>query len=298
MKVFRAPLAVGGCVASGLVVLAVACASSGNGGGYSLDASTETGGFLHPDTGGSAKKDADPGSGTGISILGDGGGGSDGDDGTDSGVDTGTGTGTGTGAGTGTGTGTASSTASAPGTGTGTSTGTTPASSSSSSQKAPVDAGSCYKPPTALHPETQAGVYCPFSGADGGDNVTCSAGEHCCEPPESANKVSTCEPAVTTCPVASSTDWQCEGAPDCASESGTVCCGTGTIEQQAPQPDCGDGGYAAFSYVSGFKGSACASTCSGTGVFRICSKDSECPGGAAGSCVPIEPKGGGIGYCA
>jgi hypothetical protein len=32
-------------------------------------------------------------------------------------------------------------------------------------------------------------------------------------------------------------------------------------------------------------------------TFQICSKDSECPGGAVGSCVPIEPKGNAVGYC-
>jgi hypothetical protein len=74
-----------------------------------------------------------------------------------------------------------------------------------------------------------------------------------------------------------------------------VCCGTGTIEEQAPQPACGDGGIPAYPYVSDFKGSSCKTSCS---TYQICSKDAECPGGGAGACVPIEPKGGGIGYCA
>jgi hypothetical protein len=45
-----------------------------------------------------------------------------------------------------------------------------------------VDSGTRHKPPPPLHPEMMAGVYCPFSGADGGKDVTRAATEHCCEP--------------------------------------------------------------------------------------------------------------------
>ena len=185
------------------------------------------------------------------------------------------------------------------GSGTGDGGSTTSSSASGSSTASGSTSGSagdggCYKAPTALHAETKAGVYCPFSVGDAGKATTCAAGQHCCEPPESAATASTCEPATTACPVAMSTDWACEGAFDCASKAGTVCCGTGTIGLQAAQPACGDGGIASFSYVTGYTGSACSATCT---TYQICSKDSECPGAATGSCVPIEPKGGGIGYC-
>jgi hypothetical protein len=93
--------------------------------------------------------------------------------------------------------------------------------------------------------------------------------------------------------VTGSTSWKCEGAPDCASTTGTVCCGTGTIEQQVAQPSCGDGGIAPYPYVSGFTGSSCTASCT---TYQICSQSSECPPSAS-TCVPIEPKGNGIGYC-
>jgi hypothetical protein len=149
--------------------------------------------------------------------------------------------------------------------------------------------GDCYKPPVALHAETQAGVYCPFSGSDGADAKTCEAGQHCCEP---SSGTSTCESPSTECQGSDTTDWWCEGAPDCASMPGTVCCGTGHLETQAAQPSCGDGGYAAFPYVSDFTGSSCKASCS---TYQICSRSSECPSGQ--SCVAVEPKGNGIGYC-
>ncbi len=181
---------------------------------------------------------------------------------------------------------------------TGTGGGSTSSTSGTSSSSV-----TCYKAPGELFAEDGGvGVYCPFSATtDGGKAVHCTAGEHCCEPPESASMVSTCEPAATTCPVMNSTDWACEGTPDCAGTAGTVCCGAGTIKTQAPQPGCGDGGSTlpSYPYVGDFTGTSCVASCSlTTTTFQVCSKDSECPGGAAGSCVSIKPKGNGIGYCA
>jgi hypothetical protein len=157
------------------------------------------------------------------------------------------------------------------------------------------DAGvACLPPPPRLHPETMAGVYCPFSGIDGGANLTCATGEHCCEP---SSGVSTCVPDGTPCPT-DDTDWQCEGSLDCASSSeGHVCCGTGRVNLQAA---CGL--FPEYPYVSDFKGTTCLASCTGmfnggTVSFQVCSQDSECPGAAAGACAPIDPKGGGTGYC-
>jgi len=180
-----------------------------------------------------------------------------------------------------------STSSSTSGTASGSQSGTSAPSSSTSS-----GGGTCYKAPTALHAETTAGVYCPFSGVDGGAALTCPAGDHCCEPPATSNTTSTCVAASKACPIAASTRWDCDGTLDCAATPGTVCCGTGTIEAQAAQPACGDGGIAPFEYISDFAGSSCAASCSG---YQICSKDSECPGGA--TCSPVEPKGAGIGYC-
>jgi hypothetical protein len=153
----------------------------------------------------------------------------------------------------------------------------------------------CYKPPPVVYPELTAGVYCPFSAADGGMNVTCAAGQACCVPAESAGVPSACI-SGTTCPVTGSVVVQCEGAPDCAAMPGTVCCGAGIIAEQAPQPGCAAGGGTtpAYSYVTGFKGSSCTAGCAAN-TFQICSQDSECPSGD--SCFPVAPHGIDLGYC-
>lgn len=231
--------------------------------------------------------------------------------GADSGQGSGTGSGTGTAAGSATGSGTGFTPGSGSGTGTtpssGTGTGAGPtdggATDASATDAAATDArpgtgsgsgtatgsgsgSGCFKPPVALHAEVEAGVYCPFSWTtDGGKAKFCTGGQHCCEP---ASGTATC---ASSCPTAD-TDWQCQGPLDCAgSSAGHVCCGTGTIKTQAA---CG--AFPAFPYVSLFKGTACATACASS--YVVCSRDSECPGGGAGSCVAVEPKGGGMGYCA
>lgn len=177
------------------------------------------------------------------------------------------------------------------------STGTSASTGGSSSSSGPT----CYTVATKTYPEDGGSMYCPFSAVDGGKNVFCPHGQHCCETPESTPPIpSTCEPSTTACPVANSTDWQCEGTPDCS--SGQVCCGAGKVENQAAQPGCGpDGGTVPPSiFVSKFTpGSTCAATCVavGTGAvaWQICSQTSECPAGQ--TCVPVEPKGNTIGAC-
>ena len=131
------------------------------------------------------------------------------------------------------------------------------------------DAG-CHKPPHALYKETVAGVYCPFSSGGAAHNLTCTSGQHCCEPSS----------GTATCSEWSSARadrrhrLKCDGPVDCAgSSSGHVCCGTGTIETQ---PICGT--YPAYPYVSHFKGTSCQSSCGST--FTVCSQDSDCPSGA------------------
>jgi len=166
------------------------------------------------------------------------------------------------------------------------------------------DAGTtCYKPPGEIYAEDGgSGPYCPFSESDasGGHNIHCAVGQHCCVPPEDSMMISTCEPGATTCPVAKSVDWVCEGTPDCSGHPGTVCCGQGIVKPQGPQPGCGDGGstLASFPYVSGFYGSACQASCAVFGDggmgFQICSKNSECE---SNNCIAIKPKGNDVGYC-
>jgi hypothetical protein len=75
----------------------------------------------------------------------------------------------------------------------------------------------------------------------------------------------------------------------------------GKIAMQAPQPGCAAGGGTVppFSYVVGFTGSACLppAMCTGGTMFQVCSQNSECTGDAGVTCVPVAPKGNGIGYC-
>jgi hypothetical protein len=147
-----------------------------------------------------------------------------------------------------------------------------------------TDTGTCGKVPT-LHPETAAGVYCPFSGVDGGANLTCSAGQICCETPESAGVPSTCI-AGGPCPVSMSTSWECDSPVDCeASSAGPVCCGTAVVNVAT---GCG------YDFLTSFTGTQCATSC-GAGQFTVCESNSDCGGG---TCTPTKAQGSDIGNCA
>jgi len=164
----------------------------------------------------------------------------------------------------------------------GNTTGTTSATSSSS----------CANPPK-LFVESAAGVYCPYSGADGGKAQTCAAGEYCCEP---STGTAVCQPASASCATGSgsggNTKWECLEAIDCASNSGgKLCCGSGTLATQAA---CGT--EPAYAYVTGFTGTTCASSCT---AFTVCEQNSDCsaltPSGQ--TCVATKAKGGDFGHC-
>ena len=140
-----------------------------------------------------------------------------------------------------------------------------------------VDCGST----ATLHPESEAGVYCPFSGVDGGSNLTCKGlTEHCCEPP---NGTSSCKPIATTCGM-TDTDWQCEDQADCVTG---ICCGLG--KPGGPDPGCVN------LFASGFTGSKCMTSCSDAGLFQICEADGQCPNGQ--KCKPAKIKGNQVGIC-
>jgi hypothetical protein len=153
-----------------------------------------------------------------------------------------------------------------------------------------VDCGSA----PSLHTETKAGVYCPFSTiGDGGKAGTCTAGEVCCQTLSADAGASTCEPAgtlVAACPAPTeSVVWECEDPIDCVGNSnGTVCCGFGTAEKEAPS--CTN-----YDYVSGAKGmgSVCATSCAGGNI--ICETNAEC--GDAGTCTPVKYHGNQVGFC-
>jgi hypothetical protein len=156
-------------------------------------------------------------------------------------------------------------------------------------QPDPGDAGAgsdCGKPPT-LHPPKagSVGVYCPFSATAGGKNVTCAAGQQCCETPTSGTP-STCVAAGSACPVAKSTVWQCESAQDCG--SGKKCCahaadaGAVTVQQDTCGP-----------YLSHFSGTSCQTSCT-AGELVVCEQQSDC---SSGTCTAVKPKGNDIGVC-
>lgn len=152
----------------------------------------------------------------------------------------------------------------------------------------PVDAGrdaGCSTPTTLHPPSTDGGtrtIYCPFSSTDGGSNEYCQAGtEHCCEP---TTGTASCVASATAC-AAGATDWQCaDPVADCP--SGNVCCGTGMLVL-SPDPACGN-------FASGFRGTHCATSCTGMEI-RMCTSDAECPSGQ--TCHPFRAKGNQVGGC-
>jgi len=154
-----------------------------------------------------------------------------------------------------------------------------------------TDTGSCEQPPT-LHPETAAGVYCPFSSVNGGSNITCAAGQQCCETPESSSASSTCVARGAACPVAGSTLWECTSPLDCTgATTGTVCCGGGS---PSPLTACG----VTWTEYPGFTGSQCVTSCPAPG-FVICESNADCAGSDAGTtCQPSKEMGGQVGFCA
>jgi hypothetical protein len=161
----------------------------------------------------------------------------------------------------------------------------------------PSDAGgdvNCGKP-SDLHPEKEAGIYCPFSAVGDGGDKTCTGGQVCCQTLSADAGASTCEPAgtaVTACPSPSdSVVWECEDPIDCVGSSGgALCCGFGTAEKEAPS--CSN-----YDYVSGSKGkgSVCASSCAGGNI--ICETQAECTAAEAGTCTPVKDHGNSIGFC-
>jgi hypothetical protein len=148
----------------------------------------------------------------------------------------------------------------------------------------PVDAGPDCGTPPALHPETDAGVYCPFAAAGA---IHCNAGQECCEAPTAASGDSTCQAAGAACPITGSLAWQCDGPVDCAgSADGPICCAAGTVANDAV---CG------YERGSAFPGSHCAQSCV-TGEVSLCTTTSD-PCTAGGVCTPFKVAGVVLGTC-
>ena len=148
--------------------------------------------------------------------------------------------------------------------------------------------GNCEKPPK-LFPETTPGIYCPFSAVDGGSDITCAAGQHCCEVPSGSSSPSTCVALGTACPVANSVDWQCEAPIDCTvtGSAGPICCGTGS---PTTATHCG----VTWPEWTGFTGTVCAASCPAPGI-TVCETQGDC--GDAGTCTASKSNGNDFGFC-
>jgi len=147
-----------------------------------------------------------------------------------------------------------------------------------------VDAGPDCGTPPVLHPETDAGVYCPFAAAG---SIHCNAGQECCEAPSAASGESTCQAAGVACPITGSLAWQCDGPVDCAgSAAGPVCCAAGSV---ALDPVC------TYDRGSSFEGSHCAQSCV-TGEVSLCTAATDpCP--SSTTCTAFKVAGVVLGTC-
>jgi hypothetical protein len=136
----------------------------------------------------------------------------------------------------------------------------------------------------ALHTETEAGVYCPFTAAG---SVHCAASQECCETPSIVTNGSTCLTTGTACPITGSLSWECNGPLDCAgSGAGAVCCAGGTVSVDTTCD---------FDRGSSFTGSHCATSCA-TAEVTICSALTD-PCAAGTECTPFKVAGVVLGAC-
>jgi len=148
----------------------------------------------------------------------------------------------------------------------------------------PVDAGPDCGTPPALHPETEAGVYCPFTATGA---IHCAVGQECCETPSTVVNGSTCQPGGAACPVTGSLAWGCDGPVDCeGNAAGGVCCAGGVVALDAV---CG------FDRGSAFTGSHCAQSCA-AGEVSICSETTD-PCAPGTQCTPFKVAGVVLGTC-
>ena len=157
------------------------------------------------------------------------------------------------------------------------------------------DAGAdCSKVPK-LHPEPDAGVYCPFQADSGaGASSNCAANQHCCIYAQDAGRSSECLPNGTLCfgetmvdgglsVATGGADFECNEPGDCPS-AGDQCCLNGTPTKD---PTCGT--Y----FGSKVHGAFCKPSCT-AGEFVICETQTEC---TTGTCTPFSTKTIQIGAC-
>lgn len=149
-----------------------------------------------------------------------------------------------------------------------------------------------------LHPNPDAGAYCPFQAGDGGNNKfdNCAGGQHCCEYAVSANLPSTCNAGNSPCTVPPDAgpnyDWKCNEKDDCTGND--ICCLVGNVI--TPDKYC-----VGQAFTTGVTGSICKASCTtlpdaGAGnEVQLCASQSECTGGK--TCMPFKKVGGQYGVC-
>jgi hypothetical protein len=158
-------------------------------------------------------------------------------------------------------------------------------SSSSSSSSGGTDA-MCSAVSTLHPPKGQPSIYCPFSGADGGPNVSCTANsQHCCEPTAGTGG---CVASGTACGMGD-TDWQCEDpVADCTDPNKPVCCAAGATLNISADPMCGN-------FATSLHGASCVATGACSGGIELCTNNNECSNGQM--CTPFRSKGNQVGGC-
>lgn len=232
-----------------------------------------------------------------VSIVACGSGGSGGNDGGTGGTKgSATGGSSGTGAGGSAGAGGTAGAGGLAGSATGGTTGSGAGGTTGTSMDAGID---CGKQNKVYAEKPDGGMYCPFSGVDGGPTQYCKTpSQVCCVPPCPASgpctpPPSVCETAGTACPVTGSVTYECEGPLDCmGNKAGGVCCASGVLETNGPECLI-DAGYAYVGMASGL-GTTCAKTCP-AGQTVVCALPTDCPTGK--SCVPADLHGNHVGYC-
>jgi hypothetical protein len=138
-----------------------------------------------------------------------------------------------------------------------------------------------------LYPTTaDKGVFCPYSGVDGGKDINCPKSTACCQTQKASDGDSKCQPLGSACPATDSGvpawNWECEDSVNCG--TGKVCCGAVTLE---PNPDC------PYSFGKDLTKTACKTTCAADEKV-ICQAQSSC---TTGTCTPFRISETWMGTC-
>ena len=147
-----------------------------------------------------------------------------------------------------------------------------------------VDSGpSCGSPPL-LHPQAEAGVYCPFT-ATGAVRSCRRRSQACCEGAGRRGDDLDVRSDDRRVPGPRLRfDWKCNGPLDCAgSESGAVCCGAGAVQFD---------GTCGFYRATNVTGTHCANACL-PGEIAVCGAQADC---TSGTCTPFKVAGVVLGF--